>query len=246
MVVPDDSNTGAGFMILPLRQGLLRGLTRRRFLKHAGLSLGSMSGSGAALLVNSAVGVTGLSSAAVRAHNDPGRVQPALPAPRLSLTLQNGSKTSLPDLLRGRCTALQLMFTGCSATCPIQGAMFSQVQDKLAGRADLQLLSVSIDPLSDDPRAMRTWLARFGARHQWMGATPAVKELDLWWQFLRARNAGPDRHTPQVYFFNSRGELALRSTDFPSPDDVARLLHAASGSVLATLSPDSRQSQVSP
>jgi protein SCO1 len=162
-----------------------------------------------------------------RAHNDPGRVLPPAPAPNLSLTLHDGRKTQLKALLGGRVTALQLMFTGCSATCPIQGALFNQVQERLAGEPGLQLISITIDPLNDDPKAMRGWLKRFAAGERWLGATPDIMQLDLWLTFLRARNIGVDRHTAQVYFFNSAGELALRTTDFPAPEDIARLMRAA-------------------
>jgi protein SCO1 len=89
---------------------------------------------------------------------------------------------------------------------------------------------VSIDPLNDDPKAMRGWLKRFGASQRWLGATPEIAQLDRLLDFLRARNTGVDRHTPQVYFFNTAGELALRSTDFPAPEDIARLLKAAKAS----------------
>ena len=161
------------------------------------------------------------------AHNDPGRVLPPTPVPILNLTLHDGRKAQLKEVLAGRVTALQLMFTGCSATCPIQGALFRQVQEQTKGEGGLQLLSVSIDPLNDDPKAMRAWLKRFGATEHWLGATPEIKQLELWLEFLRARNTGADRHTPQVYFFNTLGELALRSTDFPAPEDIARLLKVA-------------------
>jgi protein SCO1 len=162
-----------------------------------------------------------------RAHNDPGRVLPPIPVPGLNLTTHDGRKTTLKSVLSGRVTALQLMFAGCSATCPIQGALFSQVQEGILVEKGMQLISVSIDPLNDDPRAMRAWLKRFGANERWLGATPEINQLDRWLEFLRARNTGADRHTPQVYFFNTAGELALRSTDFPAPEDVARLLRAA-------------------
>jgi len=161
-----------------------------------------------------------------RAHNDAGRVQPPLPAPPLALTLQDGRRSTLPRLLAGRATALQLMFTGCSATCPIQGALFGAAQQRLTPGGPAQLVSVSIDPLGDDPKAMRAWLAQHGAGPRWSGATPAVQDLDRWFDFLRARSAGTDRHTAQVYFFNRRGELALRSVDFPPAGEVVRLLTA--------------------
>lgn len=175
--------------------------------------------------------VTALSPAAVaRAHNDPGRVQPPLPAPPLALVRHDGQRTTLPRLLTGRSTALQLMFTGCSATCPIQGALFGAAQQHLPDAGSEQLVSVSIDPLNDDEKAMRGWLQRYGAGKQWTGATPKIMEVDQWFAFLRARNAGVDRHTAQVYFFNRRAELVLRSIDFPTPTEVVRLLAAITAS----------------
>ena len=191
--------------------------SRRNLLRSAGLA--SVVGVLPSVLANK-----------VSAHNDPGRVQPPAPVPALNLTLHDGRKAQLKDLLSGRITALQLMFTGCSATCPIQGALFRQVQEQTKSEAGLQLISVSIDPLNDDPKAMRAWLKRFDASDHWLGATPDFKQLERWFEFLRARNAGADRHTPQVYFFNSLGELALRSTDFPAPEDIARLMKAAKAS----------------
>jgi protein SCO1 len=182
------------------------------------------------LRLGSVLGLGSLFVSVAHAHNDPGRVVPPAAVPALNLTLQDGRKTQLKTLLSGRITALQLMFTGCSATCPIQGALFSQVQERTSGELGMQLLSISIDPLNDDPKAMRAWLKRFGATEHWLGATPDINQLDRWLEFLRARNSGVDRHTPQVYFFNAAGELALRSTDFPAPEDIARLMKAAKAS----------------
>jgi hypothetical protein len=50
--------------------------------------------------------------------------------------------------------------------------------------------------------------------------------LDALLSFLQARTSGADRHTAQVYFFNHRGELVLRSVDFLPPSEIARQLHA--------------------
>ena len=152
-------------------------------------------------------------------------------APKLEVTLDDGRKSNLPAILVGKLTALQVMFTGCSATCPIQGALFASVQERLAGNKIARLVSVTIDPLNDDPKAMRAWLQRFGAGPQWTGVTPRPEDTDRWLEFLRARSAGVDAHTAQVYFFNSKGELALRSIDFPTATEVAGLLSAMKGSI---------------
>ncbi len=178
---------------------------------------------GAALLATAAAGWP-----PARAHGGAGPVDPPLPAPALALTLDDGRRSSLPALLQGRVTALQLMFTGCTATCPIQGALFASVQAGLPPATPArpqplptaQLLSVSIDALGDEPRALARWLRQHSAGRQWRAAVPSVAGVEALFDFLGGRNAQPDRHTAQVYLFGSRGQLLLRSADFPSPPQV--------------------------
>ena len=164
------------------------------------------------------------------AHNSAGAVNPPRPAPRTAITWHDGRKADLASSLRGRVTALQLMFTGCSAICPIQGALFAAAEQQLARGAPapgtVQLLSMSIDPLGDDAPALKAWRAKFGAGGLWSAAVPAMQDLDALLDFLQGRKAGADRHTAQVYFFNRRAELVLRTVDFPPSREVVRLLQA--------------------
>ena len=176
-----------------------------------------------------ALASTGLGPAAW-AHNSAGTVNPPRPVPRAALTRHDERKIDLAALLRGRVTAMQLMFTGCSAVCPIQGALFAAAEQQLARGAPafgaMQLLSLSIDPLGDDAAALKAWRTKFGAGGLWSAAVPAMQDLDAVLDFLQGRKAGADRHTAQVYFFNRRAELVLRTVDFPPPREVVRLLQA--------------------
>lgn len=167
-----------------------------------------------------------LSPGQARAHGSFGPVQPALPAPALRLTDTDGRHTALAALLKGRTTAVQLMFTGCSATCPIQGALFAQAQQRLAGGdPQLRLLSVSIDPLGDDLAALRAWLARFGAQaSRWTAVLPPLADVDRWLDFLRGRAPGADRHTAQAFVFDRQARLAWRTEDMPDPGELVRLM----------------------
>ena len=153
---------------------------------------------------------------------------PLSPPPAVRLRMHDGRTLSPSALFEGRVTALQLMFTGCSATCPIQGALFAEVEQRLLARTkvagDVQLVSTSIDVLGDDPSALVAWLGRFGARELWRAATPAVVDLDRWLDFLQGRRAGVDRHTTQVFLFDRRGQLVLRTVDLPPATEVVRLL----------------------
>lgn len=171
------------------------------------------------------VAATVLAPKVARAHNNAGVVDPPAAPPALSLTLDDGKATTLAKHLRGHVSAVQLMFTSCGATCPIQGAVFAESVRSLAdSMKDAQWLSVSIDPARDDPQRLHAWMARFGAHSRWRAARPDPKQIDPLYEFLKAQNPGPDRHTAQVYFFDRRGDLVMRSVDFPSSKEIARVL----------------------
>ena len=167
--------------------------------------------------------------AAQKPHFPFGPLPDPRPVPAWALHTNDGQATDLARLCRGRSTALQLMFTGCSATCPLQGALFAQAQSLLAGQGSgLQLLSVSIDPLSDDPAALAAWLKRFGAGPQWHAARPRLADRDALLAFFN-RDAlkappGADPHTTQVHLIDRQGRLVYRSPALPPPEQIASLL----------------------
>lgn len=176
----------------------------------------------------------GLASAAMTAilpsmahsHALVGAIRPPLPLPAIKLVRHDGTTTDLHTLLRGKTTALQFMFTGCSQTCPLQGALFATVQQKLPGnvRNNVQFLSVSIDPLGDDPRRLSGWLRQFGAGPNWVAALPPAQELDRLRAALQIRNEGPDSHTGQVFMIDRQGMLVWGTEDLPPVDVVLRQL----------------------
>ncbi|MBL8330294.1 MAG: SCO family protein [Rubrivivax sp.] len=162
-------------------------------------------------------------------HGLLGPVDPRPTAPGLPLTLHDGRPTRLEHLLRGRLTALQLMFTGCSSTCPIQGAVFAGLQQRLAEARlpAVQLLSVSIDPLGDDARALAAWRQRFHAGEQWLAAVPPLALAERLPDFLASRptpGKGADGHTPQVYLFDRQGRLAYRMAELASATSIVKAL----------------------
>ena len=166
-------------------------------------------------------------SPAVWPHDDVGPVEPRRPAPALPLTLHDGRMLTLPRVLLGRVTALQLMFTGCSARCPVQGAIFGSLQQRAVKTVPgAQLLSVTLDPLSDDAGALRNWLQRYGAGPAWLAATPPVRNADVLLDFVAGRSAGIDRHSAQVYLFDRSGRLAYRFAELANAAEIATGMQA--------------------
>ncbi|AKJ27593.1 SCO family protein [Caldimonas brevitalea] len=163
--------------------------------------------------------------AAVRAHGRIGPVVPPQPAPDVGLWLDDGRPVGLRTLLQGRATAVQFMFTGCSAICPVQGALFAQAQARLQARPaarEARLLSLSLDPLGDTPAALAAWRQRHGADDVlWRAAVP--RQLDAS-QLMAAFNPGEperDAHMTQVYLFDRQARLVWRTAELPDPAEIA-------------------------
>jgi protein SCO1/2 len=178
-----------------------------------------------------AAGATALALAlpagAARALGRHGRIEPREPLPEIALLRDDGTRTTLARQLRGRSTALHFMFTGCTSTCPIQGATFARLQERLAPHAGerLQLLSISVDPLGDDARALARWRERLGAGPRWRAAVPLAADAGRLVDWAGGgRPYGADTHAQQVLLVDDRARLAFRSLDLPEADEVARLL----------------------
>lgn len=170
----------------------------------------------------------------VSAHGLLGPVTPALPLPALEVTLHDGRRLPLAAVLRGRLTALQLMFTGCSSVCPVQGAVFAELQALLrresAGRAPApQLLSISIDALGDDAPALARWRTQFGAGADWRAGVPDLAGVDRLLDTLRGRATGVDRHSAQVFIVDGAGRLVYRCAELASATAVAQVLRQTRG-----------------
>ncbi|MDM0116402.1 SCO family protein [Variovorax sp. J22R133] len=151
---------------------------------------------------------------------------PPVAAVPLRLRRHDGAASNLTAQLHGGSTAVQLMFTGCSTVCPIQGALFSALQSALLAERDAttRLLSLSIDPLADDPAALSAWLRRFGAMPTWSAAAPAIEALDPMLLLFKGGAVAGDRHTGQVYLFDGYSRLVWRTSELPPAAEVMTAL----------------------
>ncbi len=158
-----------------------------------------------------------------------GPVRPERSLSSWLVTTHRGQTTDLPALLRGRVTALQLMFTGCNATCPIQGALFTQAQRVLGtGLPVAQFVSLSIDPLGDTPARLQAWLQRMEARDGWIAVLPRITDVDAVVERLGSggepRPVGPDPHNGQVYLLDRQARLVHRTPSMPRVDQIVEAL----------------------
>lgn len=164
----------------------------------------------------------------IRGH---GKINPPVTVPDIDLVLHNGTRTTLLSLLRGRATALHLMFTACSTTCPIEASIFRRVQDSIPDmkRSAVQLLSLTIDPADDTPAALARWLRHYHAGPAWIAAAPVPRDLPRMQDFF-GKGTDLSDHSTQVNILDRAGSLVWRTNEFPTPGEIATLLREIAAS----------------
>lgn len=166
----------------------------------------------------------------VSQHFPFGPVLPVRPLPAWPIQTHRGLSTDLAALCKGHVTAIQLVYTNCSAICPIQGALFAQAQKLAAGKlsAQAQFLSLSIDPLSDTPQALARWIKPYSPASAWAAAVPSVNDVKAMQELLskggEAKGDSLDAHPGQVYFVNRKGALVHRSPSLPTAEQIVAIM----------------------
>lgn len=148
----------------------------------------------------------------------------AQPSPLHGLTLQDQAARRIePAAYRGRTLLLNFVFTGCSTTCPTQTLELAALRRSLPPdlRAQVDFLSVSVDPLADTPATLAAFARRMDADQPgWRFATGAPSHIDTLTQRLAATdprqpNPGPADHSTALYLFDAAGVLRQRYAGVP-------------------------------
>jgi protein SCO1/2 len=106
------------------------------------------------------------------------RTSATFDVPDVELVRDDGKKVSLrQELDDGRPVVLSFIFTSCTTVCPMLTANLAQLQRRLGpARAQVHLVSISIDPEFDTPARLHEYAQRFGAGPGWQhyGGTVAA------------------------------------------------------------------------
>jgi protein SCO1/2 len=89
--------------------------------------------------------------------------------PDVTLINQDNVKVSLRKLLSSDMPVLvDFVYTTCTTICPVLSINFSNFQKTIIEeRGTTQLISISIDPEFDTPKAMKAYLKRYNAKPGW-------------------------------------------------------------------------------
>ncbi|HEV8181552.1 MAG TPA: SCO family protein, partial [Candidatus Angelobacter sp.] len=90
--------------------------------------------------------------------------------PNIELTTQGGKTVHFyDDLIKGKIVAIDLIYTTCQYSCPLETARLVQVQKMLGDRVgkDIFFYSITIDPKNDTPAALKAYAEKFHAGPGW-------------------------------------------------------------------------------
>jgi protein SCO1/2 len=102
-------------------------------------------------------------------------------APAFTLDDQFGKPISLSDY-RGKAVLLTFLYVHCPDVCPLITAALRTTIDKLGARAkDVQLVAISVDPVGDKPKAVRSYLSVRGVLHRFEYLVGTHRQLAPVW-----------------------------------------------------------------
>ena len=137
--------------------------------------------------------------------------------PDVTLLNQDRQEIRLKEYLSEKPVILGFIFTTCTTICPIQGAMFSNMQKQL-GRdiEEVRFVSISIDPENDTPERMKEFLVRYGAKPGWDFLTGSKQDIDRVGQAFEAYVPNKMSHSPLTYLKASGTGSWIRLNPYPT------------------------------
>jgi protein SCO1/2 len=150
--------------------------------------------------------------------------------PNVPLLTQDGKEVHFyDDLLKGKTVAINLIYTHCVDTCPLETARLAQVQKMLGDRVgkDIFFYSISIDPEHDTPSELKAYAAKFHAGPGWLFLTGKKSDLELVYHKL-GLYADPslnrDGHTVDLMIGNEPTGQWMRNNATDNPRFLAMMI----------------------
>ena len=129
--------------------------------------------------------------------------------PNARLVSDSGKAVQL-DEMKGKVTVYDFIFTNCSGTCPMMTATLRRVTSKVPKNADVQFVSISVDPRRDTPAQLRNYAAKFRNDPRWTfltGDEKTIVDLSINGFKLAAANEG---QTSEAVLHSSKFAIADR------------------------------------
>lgn len=156
--------------------------------------------------------------------------------PNVPLTTQDGKAVRFyDDLLKGKVVAIDLIYTHCRYSCPLETARLAQVQRLLGDRVgkDIFFYSITLDPERDTPEVLKAYAEKFHAGPGWLFLTGKKEDVRLISQkvgLLSASNdptpINRDGHTPELMIGNVTSGTWMRNSALDNSHLLATIMRS--------------------
>ena len=134
----------------------------------------------------------------------------------------------LDDLVKGRTVAINFIFTTCTTICPPLTATFRRIQTDMEKRGlKVQLISISVDPLTDTPERLHEFASKFRAGPGWEFVTGEKSTIESLLNAFGAAVADKNDHTPMIFIGNDQTGFWTRTYGLSSPAVLEQLIEGA-------------------
>jgi len=102
--------------------------------------------------------------------------------PNVELTTQDGKTVHFfDDLLKDKVVVIDLIYTHCVDSCPLETARLADVQRRLGDRVgkDIFFYSITIDPKRDTPKVLKAYAEKYHAEPGWLFLTGKPADITL-------------------------------------------------------------------
>jgi protein SCO1/2 len=150
-----------------------------------------------------------------------------LTLPDVTLHDQDGNEVRfVSDLVAGKVVAVNFIFTTCTTVCPPMGATFGKLQELLGATAggEVEMISVSVDPVVDTPQRLKAWSDRFGRQPGWTLLTGDKPTIDRLLKALQVFTPDKGDHAPIVLVGDARHDNWTRAYGLAPAAQLAEMI----------------------
>ena len=150
--------------------------------------------------------------------------------PNVELTTEEGTRVRFYDLIKDKTVAIELIYTTCQYSCPLETARLAQVQTLLGDRMgkDVFFYSISIDPANDTPAALKAFAEKYGAGPGWTFLTGRAEDIELLSRKLGLYSppdpSNQDGHTPMLLIGNEATGQWIRGSALDNAKMTATMI----------------------
>jgi protein SCO1 len=128
------------------------------------------------------------------------------------------------DLTSGKRFVITSFYTSCESYCPVYHALFQSLQSEFPkhGLADVQLISVSVDPVRDDVDALSKLASELEIKSGWTLVSGEPREMQGLVRSLGFPRGVPEDHPPMFLVGDKTGRI-VRILEIPEIENIINL-----------------------